>query len=101
MTTAEFIYDYVESVRKSDGTRYFFISDGEQQIVKVVEYKYVGIRQNRLTYNLGFGTYNLENDELDDHDISNNGDHYKVLNTVLSTIPRFLSDFPGAFCFIY
>jgi len=90
MTTAEFIYDYEESVRLPEGMRYYFISDGERQLVKAIEYKYIDIRENRLTYNLGFGTYSPENNELDDYDISENGDHYKVLNTVLSTIPLFL-----------
>ena len=94
--TAELIYDYVMPVIKLDGLRFFFISEGELEIVKVVEYKYIGIRQNRSTYNLAFGTYILETDGLDDHDISNNGDHYKVLNTVLSTIPRFLDHYPEA-----
>ena len=96
MTTAEFIYDYEESVRLPEGMRYYFISDGERQLVKAIEYKYIDIRENRLTYNLGFGTYSPENNELDDYDISENGDHYKVLNTVLSTIPLFLHNYLGA-----
>jgi hypothetical protein len=95
-TTAELIYNYVKPVKTSDGLRFFFVSEGELEIVKVVEYKYVGIRQNRSTYNLGFGTYIFETDGLDDPDISNNGDHYKVFNTVLSTIPRFLDLYPEA-----
>jgi len=96
MTNSESIYEYEAFVSKPDGTRYYFISEGERHIVKAVEYKYIGMKKDRLAYNLGFGTYNLEDDELDDHDISDNGDHYKVLNTVLSTIPHFLNNYPGA-----
>lgn len=40
-------------------------------------------------YNLGFGDYDVETDMVSDDSNSNNGDHYKVFNTVLSTIPNF------------
>lgn len=96
MTNSALIYDYEEFDRQPEGTRYYFISNGERQIVKAVVYEYIGLKENRLTYNLGFGTYNHENGEVEDYDISANGDHYKVFNTVLSTIPHFLHNYPGA-----
>jgi hypothetical protein len=46
--------------------------------------------------NLGFGDYDIESDRLLDAPVSNNGDHYRVFNTVLNTIPNFFSFFPTA-----
>jgi hypothetical protein len=77
-------------------TRYFFISEGRKVLMKIVEYDYVGITDGRATYNLAFGTYNRATGNLEDHDISGNDDHYKVFNTVLSTIPHFLENYPEA-----
>src|SRR4051812_9082002 len=94
MTTSESKYDYEESNREPEGTRYYFMSKGKRQIVKAVEYLYIGIMEGRLTYNLGFGTYNYG--EIEDTDLSANGDQYKVFHTVLSTIPHFLHYYPGA-----
>ncbi|WEK38018.1 MAG: hypothetical protein P0Y53_10950 [Candidatus Pseudobacter hemicellulosilyticus] len=96
MTSSENLYLYNELDRSVYGTKYFFVSVGREQLVKVVEYAYVGVKEGRLTYNLGFGTYGATEDKLLDIDLSNNGDAYRVLNTVLSTVPHFLCHYPGA-----
>ncbi|MEN9684668.1 MAG: hypothetical protein RLZZ28_454, partial [Bacteroidota bacterium] len=38
---------------------------------------------------LGFGDWDPVQDKINDKEVSNNGDHYTVFNTVLSTIPIF------------
>jgi hypothetical protein len=48
-------------------------------------------------FNLGFGNYDPATDKIIDEDNSNNGDHYHVFNTVLSTIPHFFGLCPQAF----
>ncbi|WP_153796366.1 DUF6934 family protein [Foetidibacter luteolus] len=68
---------------------FFFISKGFQHVVKVIQYSLVQELKGRNVYNLGFGDYDLENDIIVDSINSNNGDAYKVFNTVLSTIPLF------------
>ena len=95
MTRSENVYEFEEFEKNSTITRYYFMSEGERQIVKIVEFKYVGSRENKSIYNLGFGTFQ-ENNTFQDDDISLNGDTYKVFNTVLSTIPHFMNNYPGA-----
>ena len=97
MTNSENVYELVELDKQPIiRTRYLFVSEGKRQIVKVVEYEYIGHREDRLAYNLGFGTFNHDNGKVQDDDISDNNDHYKVFNTVLSTIPLFLHNCPEA-----
>jgi hypothetical protein len=96
MTTSKNIYDF----QKLDSlpyikTRYLFISEGKRPLVKIVEYDYIDLNDGRITYNLAFGTYNRIKGNFEDGDISGNEDHYKVFNTVLSTVPHFLENFPG------
>lgn len=68
---------------------YSFISKGERNILKVVQYHLFNELNGRKLFNFGFGDYNFEDGIPADHVISNNGDTYKVFNTVLSTVPRF------------
>lgn len=76
--------------------KHFFISSGNRDIVKVIEYLYVSPLGNRKIFNLAFGDYIMEEDgRIDDTTESNNGDAYKVFNTVLNTIPSFFSNFPN------
>lgn len=96
MINSEYIYNFEEYGRQPSGTNYFFISIGEKQIIKVVQYTYVGLKENKHTYNLGFGTYFPDKNIIHDEEISSNGDHYKVFNTVLSTIPDFFQHYPQA-----
>jgi hypothetical protein len=72
-----------------DSIRYVFISKGFRKIVKAVEYEYVERFRGRALYNLGFGNYDFVKHELVDDQVSNNGDQYKIFNTVLSSVLLF------------
>jgi hypothetical protein len=74
--------DYKEGV-----LRYFFVSQGERDIVKAIEYQYVKHFDGRPVINLAFGDYDLDTGTLSDEETSNNGDAYKVLGTVLNSRP--------------
>ncbi len=80
---------------------YFFVSEGKQTIVKAIQYSYVQQLGGRPVYNLGFGDYDFENENLDDSIDSNNGDHYRIFDTVLSTIPTFFTANNNAFLMVY
>jgi hypothetical protein len=67
--------------------RYFFISKGKKDIIKAVDYTYVGDFNGLHLYNLGFGDYDPVNGEISDNSISDNNDQYKVFHTVLHTVP--------------
>lgn len=87
-------YDYKESVQTEEGIKYFFVSEGKTDVVKAVHYMYSGKMNERRVYNLGFGDYQIEEDNIDDKVNTANGDVYKVFNTVLHTIPAFFEKFP-------
>jgi hypothetical protein len=88
-------FSYASDKRLGDaGVQYVFVSKGERDIIKVVEYSFVQPFLQRQLFNLGFGDYDAANDQLLDAPISNNGDHYKILNTVLNTIPDFFTHYP-------
>lgn len=50
--------------------------------------------KDRMVFNLAFGDYQFDENIIDDMVNTANGDVYKVLNTVLSTIPAFFNKFP-------
>jgi hypothetical protein len=87
---------YSEQRLSSAGIQHVFVSTGDRDIIKVVEYTYVQPFLQKDLYNLGFGDYDAETDQLLDESTSNNGDQYRVFNTVLNTIPDFFSHFPTA-----
>jgi hypothetical protein len=95
MSNPEYFYEIEESVTES-GIQYSFMSEGKTDIIKVIEYSYVQDFMNKPLYNLGFGDYDAENDKIFDSSVSNNGDHYKVFNTVLNTIPSFFDHYQNA-----
>lgn len=80
--------------------RYLFTSEGKKDIIKVVEYRYMGSVPAGDIFNLGFGNYIPETNDIVADVISNNGDAYKVFNTVLSTIPAFFEMVPDALLMI-
>lgn len=83
--------------RKSDnGLEFFFISRGDRDVIKAVEFSFVQELNGREIYNLGFGDYDLESDTVTDNIHTNNGDAYKVFNTVLSCIPVFFENYKSA-----
>ncbi len=69
------------------------ISKGEQDVVKAIQYSFVQKIIGKNVFNLGFGDYDIERDLILDNVNTNNGDTYKVFNTVLSTIPTFFEKF--------
>jgi hypothetical protein len=75
---------------------YLFESNGEKEIIKLIEYAPVKRFEGRTVYNLGFGDLDEASGTILDGVNSNNGDVYTVFNTVLSTVPLFFADFPNA-----
>ncbi|MBS1661072.1 MAG: hypothetical protein JST68_08480 [Bacteroidetes bacterium] len=73
--------------------RYYFVSKGKKDIIKAVGYQYVGNFNGIPLYNLGFGDYDLETNKISDEDVSNNNDQYKVLHTVLNTVPELFNTY--------
>ena len=63
---------------------FFFESIGEKGIVKkMVQYKEMSTKGY---FNLGFGDYNEQTNEIDDQVRTNNGDGQKVLATVIDIL---------------
>jgi hypothetical protein len=73
---------------------YPFVTKGIENTLKIVEYSFVKKIFNQLIFNLGFGNYDPLWGRIDDETVSNNGDVYRVFNTVLSTIEAFLTAYP-------
>ena len=88
-------YDTVEEVTDT-GIHYFFMSEGKKDIVKAIHYMYVRDLMGKRVYNLGFGNYDPATDRIIDDLTPNNGDHYPIFHTVLSTIPGFFRTYPDA-----
>jgi len=84
-------YDYT-----ADKELYFyeFTSIGRKgEIKKVVEYSKMNIEGY---YNLAFGDFDIETNEINDKVVTNNGDSLKVLSTVASTLYAFTGKYPNA-----
>jgi len=74
---------------------YEFFSEGPNgKIRKVVQFQQISVADN--IYNLGFGDFNEEIDEVDDLSVSNNQDTQKVLATVAKTVLNFMQNHPTA-----
>ncbi|UUC44625.1 DUF6934 family protein [Flavobacterium cerinum] len=69
--------------------QYLFESVGKSTIIKAIEYTPVASMGNKIVYNFGFGDYDGTLDRIIDDVNSNNGDIYRVFNTVLSSVPLF------------
>src|SRR5215210_4179188 len=80
--------------------KYYFESTGQTTVVKAIEYSPILQISSRQVYNLGFGDYDENTNTVSDDSISNNGDAYKVFNTVLNTIPAFFAKNPGGIIFV-
>jgi len=66
---------------------------GENPVLKVI--RYVMFHQHGAAYyNLGFGDYDPENNEVSDTAVSDNGDMRKILATVVSTLKIFFQENP-------
>lgn len=91
MATTE--YDILSGSRSSNGIKYFFVSKGRTDIIKAVDYSYIQDYNGKAVFNLGFGDFDLNANQIDDGILTGNRDTYKVLNTVLSTVPLFFESF--------
>lgn len=81
----------------ADYRMYLFFSEGPRgKIAKGVIYSQL---KGNL-FNLGFGDWNKDLQELDDSSRSNNGDRDKVLATVAFTALDFTNNFPDARIFV-
>ncbi len=80
--------------------QYLFESHGKKNLIKGVEYSKFETKSGGIVFNLGFGDYDFETKSISDRISSNNGDARKVFNTVLSTIPKFLNEYPDFPIFI-
>jgi hypothetical protein len=90
---------YVYTVQKKiagNSIFYLFLSEGKRNIIKAIEYSYVQELMDKRLYNLAFGDFDLASWSLLDDPISGNGDHYRVFNTVLQSIPDFFAVYPDA-----
>ena len=73
---------------------FMFESVGQKgKIKKMVQYTEMSVEG---FFNLGFGDYNEETNEIDDEVRSNNGDGQKVLATVVSTLYAFTNKYKQA-----
>lgn len=95
MSNVPNLYETASNVTEN-GALFFFVSKGNSDIIKAVQYSHVLDFEGRMVFNLGFGDYDPVADSILDEVISNNGDAYKVFNTVLSTIPYFFTVFKDA-----
>ena len=88
-----------------DNLIYTFESVGEKVIQKMVVYTRIenptdiGLPYDSIVYNLGFGDWNEETNQLDDQITSKNGDTEKVLATVAETANEFWVEYPNASIF--
>jgi len=84
---------------KSEGflTVFEFVSEGTKgQIKKMVQYTDTGTEN---VFNLAFGDYDENTNNINDISITNNGDSTKVLATVASTVYAFIEKHPNAWIF--
>ena len=90
------LFERVSDYGTLEKVNYFFISEGERFVIKVVEFTYIGVLRGRPVYNFGFGDLDEFSDSVTDGINTENGDVYKVFHTVLSTVPLFFEKTPNA-----
>jgi hypothetical protein len=95
MNTLENVYETREE-RSGTVIKFFFTSRGQHDFIKIIQYSFVQVLGGRDIYNLGFGDYDAGNGLVIDHINTNNGDAYKIFNTVLLTIPVFFEVYRDA-----
>ena len=90
-------YPKYSVVASEDFLMYLFTSEGPRgRIAKGIIYSKIG----KQLFNLGFGDWNEEFQELDDSSRSNNGDRDKILTTVAFTAIDFTNKYPGTQIFV-
>lgn len=79
------------------GLRFYFESLGTDILSKVIAFSPLSTWvMGRPVFNLGFGDDIPGEAEWRDTSVNNNGDIYRVFNTVLSTVPVFFDQHPEA-----
>ena len=93
-------WEIYEPKKTKNGLRYSFYSEGPRgRIGKVIEFQWMrGLGSS--TFNLAFGDFNEDTDQLDDRSVSNNHDRLKVLHTVAAVVIDFLRDHPRSIILI-
>ena len=86
----------VNEKKESNSLQYFFLSTGNEDIIKAVAYDFIELLEDSPLFNFGFGDYNIQTDRIVDSSNTNNGDVYTVFHTVLSTVPMFFELYPKA-----
>lgn len=88
---------YVLQQKTTDSDLTFlFVSKGINDMIKMVQYSFVQKLYGKNVYYLGFGDYDMDSEDIIDNIVTNNGDAYKVFNTVLSTISIFFEHYNTA-----
>ena len=64
--------------------QYYFVSKGDKDIVKVVQYQYVKDFDGRPLFNLGFGDYNMDTGVVSDEYIFKGGEGIENQNLIES-----------------
>lgn len=85
-------YELIEH-KTDDKLKFFFKSTGKSTLIKTIEYAPIGYLDTKRVYNLAFGDYDRKNDQINDSVNTENGDVYKIFNTVLTSVPLFFSFF--------
>ena len=85
-------WEVYELKKTKNGLRYSFYSEGPRgRIGKVIEFQWMrGLGGS--TFNLAFGDFDGDTDQLDDRSVSDNHDRLKVLHTVAAVVIDFLRD---------
>lgn len=92
------VYEFIHFPGEKEDV-FCFVSMGVNSIMKTIEYtqlENIVVSKshpllNKSIFNLGFGNYTDNGNEIIDDVVSNNGDVFKVFNTVLKTIPVFFN----------
>ncbi len=81
----------------SEFLRFEFVSEGKKGIIrKLIEFQKTNKED---VFNLAFGDYDLETEEINDLLVSNNGDTDRVLATVVAAVYTFFSQNHSAFVY--
>jgi hypothetical protein len=97
MSSLNHRYDITE-VSDQVSTGFLFFSEnnkGKGDVLKLIQFTYVREYNSNPVYNLGFGDIDMDTGLINDESMSDNGDVYRVFNTVLSTIPLFFEKYPN------
>ncbi|MBW7869514.1 MAG: hypothetical protein H3C39_00460 [Flavobacteriia bacterium] len=82
---------------ESKFTRFEFISEGPKGAIrKLIEFQKT---TNPEVFNLAFGDFNPQTQEIDDLSVSDNGDTEKVLATVVNAVYTFFNEYPDMFVY--